>query len=80
MPCVWRRLKRFARWFYDWITVIVASLVGVPTLILQALSFFDFVDITPLVGPELGLKIVTGVGLAKGLAAFLESFMRKEEE
>ena len=80
MPCVWRRLKRFARWVYDWITILVASLVGVPTLVLQALSFFDYVDITPIVGPELSLKIVTGVALAKGLAAFLESFMSKEEE
>lgn len=77
MPCVWRRLKRFARWVYDWITVLVVSLVGAPTLILQLLTFFDGIDITPFVGSETAVKIMAGVALAKGLLAFLESVARK---
>ena len=76
---IWRRIKAAARWVYDWITVIVASLVGLPTLLLQLLSFFDGVDISPFVGPENALKIVTGVALAKAMAAFLQSQFAKDD-
>lgn len=71
-------MRRVARWVYDWITVIVASLVGLPELILQLLSFFDGVDITPFVGPDKALKIVTGVALVKALLGFIESRMKDE--
>jgi hypothetical protein len=73
-----RFIKRAARWVYDWITVIVASLVGVPTLILQFLSFFDGVDITPFVGADNALKVVTGVALIKAMAAFIENQFKDE--
>lgn len=73
-------MKKFCRWVYDWITVITASLVGVPSMLLQLLNHVGYVDLTPFVGPEKALKIVTTVALVKGLLAFLESQFKGSEE
>lgn len=72
------RIKVAARWVYDWITVLTASLVGIPSLILELLSFFEGVDISPFVGYDKAMKIVTGVAIAKGLLSFIESRMRAD--
>ena len=66
-------IKAAARWVYDWITVLTASLVGLPTLLLQFLNFVGAVDLTPFFGPQIALQIVTGVALLKAVLAFLES-------
>ena len=71
-------MKVAFRWVYDWITVLTASLVGVPTLLLEFLDHFDGVDISPLVGYGTASKIVTGVALAKALLAFIESRMTED--
>ena len=73
ISAIWDKIKSWARWVYDWITVLVASLVGLPTLILQLLSYFDAINFTPIVGPDMALKIVTGVAIVKAIAAFIES-------
>ena len=73
ISAVWDKIKSWLHWVYDWITVIVASLVGLPTLLIQLLDSFGAVNIAPLVGPELALKIVTGVALVKAALAFVES-------
>jgi len=72
-------MKKLFRWVYDWLTVITASLVGLPTLLLQLLNFLGAVDISPLVGPDMALKIVTGVAIVKALLAFIESRMKVDE-
>lgn len=76
---MWSKAKTVARWLYDWATVIAASLVGVPSLLLQALSYLDGIDISPIVGPDTSLKIVTGVAVAKAVAAFIENIMTRGE-
>lgn len=73
---MWENFKVAARWVYDWITVLAASLIGLPALLLQLLSMFDGIDIAPLIGPDKALKIVTGVALTKALLAFIESRIR----
>ena len=54
------KIKQWARWVYDWITVITASLVGLPTLLIQLLNYFGTIDLSPLIGPDMALKVVTG--------------------
>lgn len=75
---IWGKVKSAARWVYDWITVIVASLVGVPELALQALSYLDGIDISPIVGAETALKIVTGVAVVKAVLSIIENMMKEE--
>jgi hypothetical protein len=70
---MWQRIKTAVRWVYDWVTVLTASLVGLPTLLLQFLNFVGAVDLTPIFGAQLALQIVTGVALLKAVLAFLES-------
>jgi hypothetical protein len=72
-------MKRALLWVYNWITVIVTAFLGSATLILQALAFFDGVDITPFVGPETALKVVTGVAILKAILSVIENMMRREE-
>lgn len=72
-------MKRCLRWLYDWATIITTYLVGLPTIMLQLLSFFNGVDLTPFVGPDTALKIVTGVAIVKGVLAFLESRLKEDE-
>lgn len=73
-------VKAVAKWLYNWVTVIVASLVGVPELVVQALSYLDGVDISPIFGPDLALKIVTGVAVAKAVLSLVGSAMREDDE
>lgn len=72
-------MKRLLRWVYDWLTVIAAFLFGVAPLLLQLLEAFGGVDLTPFVGAETALKIVTGVAIVKALLAFIESRMKVDE-
>lgn len=75
---MWESVKVAFRWVYDWITVLTASLVGLPSLLLELLSFFDGVDISPLIGYDKATKIITGVAIAKALLGFIESRMKAE--
>ena len=77
---MWSAVKTTFRWIYDWITILAAALVGLPSLLLQFISFFDAVDISPYVGPDKALKIVTGVAITKALLAFIESRINKPKE
>lgn len=73
-------VKAVAKWIYNWVTVIVASLVGVPELVIQALSYLDGVDIAPIFGPDLALKIVTGVVVAKAVLSLVGNAMREDDD
>lgn len=75
---MWDRLKKALRWVYDWITVLTGLLVGVPELLLQLLSAFDGVDISPIFGPDRALKIMTGVAIVKAALSFIESRVKAD--
>ncbi len=77
---MWSAVKSWFRWVYDWLTVIAAGLVGVPTLLIEILNAMSGIDLTPLVGPDKALKIVTGVAITKALLGFIESRMKKGDE
>lgn len=72
-------MKRCLRWLYDWITVLTASLVGLPTLLLQLLPFFMDIDLTPYVGSERALQIVTAVAILKAVLASVETLLKEPE-
>lgn len=72
------RLKKALRWVYDWMTVLAASLVGIPEILLQLLSLIEGIDLTPILPPEHAVKIITGVALTKALLAWVESRMKDE--
>lgn len=73
---MWESIKSWFRWVYDWITVLTASIVGVPSVLLELLNAMSGIDISPLVGPDKALKIVTGVAIVKAVLALLESRMK----
>lgn len=70
---MWEKTKGFFVWIYNWITVLTASLVGLPALLLQLLASLDGINLTPLIGADMALKIVTAVALVKALLAFIVS-------
>lgn len=73
---MWESIKSWFRWVYDWITVLTASIVGVPSVLLEILNALSGIDISPLVGPDKALKIVTGVAIVKAILALIESRMK----
>ena len=79
ISAIWGKIKSWGRWVYDWITVLVASLVGLPAVLIQLLDYLGAVNIAPFVGPDMALKIVTGVALVKAVLAFIESRLKPKE-
>jgi hypothetical protein len=75
---MWDKIKTAFLWVYNWITVLTASLVGLPDVLLQLVSSFGGIDFAPLVGPEMALKIVTSVAIVKALLAFMVSKLKAQ--
>jgi hypothetical protein len=63
-------IKAFFAWVYDWITVIAASLVGVPSMVLELLDMLGGTDLTPILPPEQAVKIITFVAIVKAICAW----------
>jgi hypothetical protein len=66
-------MKRALRWIYDWATVLTATIMGAPQVLLALLNALDGINITPLVGPERSLQIITVVAIVKALLAMIEA-------
>lgn len=64
------RLKAFLAWVYDWITIIAASLVGVPAMVLEFLDLLGGTDLTPILPPDRAVKIITCIAIVKAVCAF----------
>ncbi len=77
---MWEGVKKVFRWIYDWMTVLAATLIGVPSLLLEFLNLLNGVNFTPLVGADTSLKIVTGIAITKALLAAIESQINKAKE
>ena len=77
MSAIWQKIKDAAHWVYNWITVLVGLLVGVPSAAVDLLNAFAGVDIAPLVGAETAVKIMAGVAIAKAILAFIASRVRQ---
>lgn len=71
-------IKAFFKWVYDWVTVLAASLVGLPSVTLDFLTSVGAIDYSPLVGSDKALKIVTTVALIKGICAFAINARKKK--
>jgi hypothetical protein len=68
------KIKAWLRWVYDWVTVLTATLIGAPAIVIDFATFvLGQVDIVPFVGTDTAAKIITGVAIAKAVAAFIES-------
>ncbi len=63
----------FFKWVYDWITVLVGMAMGVVSLLPDLLAMLSGIDLSPLVGPQRALQIVTVTALAKAAIAFWQS-------
>lgn len=70
------KVKAALRWVYEWVTVLTASLVGLPSLVLELLSSLDGINISPLIGSDKALKIVTAVAIVKAVLALIENKMK----
>lgn len=63
------KLKAFAAWVWNWVTVIVASLMGFLSVGIDFFNSLTGVDFAQLVGPQRAMQIVAGVAFAKALVA-----------
>lgn len=68
---MWDKTKAWARWVYEWITVLTASIVGGLSLVVSHLSALGAADLTPFLGSDKALKIVATVAIVKAGLAFI---------
>lgn len=73
MFCLKQKIKAALKWVYDWVTVLVGTVMGAVSLLPNLLNALSGVDLSPIVGPERALQIVTAVALTKALLAFWQS-------
>lgn len=67
------KFKAFFKWIYDWITVLVGAAMGFVSLLPNLLTELAGIDLSPLVGPERALQVVTATAILKALIAFWQS-------
>jgi hypothetical protein len=58
------RIKAFFAWVYEWVTIIAATVFGFLSFVMES------VDLSPIVGPDKALKIITAVALVKAFVAY----------
>ncbi|MCW5692560.1 MAG: hypothetical protein KIT48_09355 [Pseudolabrys sp.] len=66
-------IKKFFAWVYEWVTVITSFIVGIISVIPDAISSISGVDFAPLIGPERGAQIVVLVAITKAIVAAYRS-------
>lgn len=62
-------IKSFFAWVYEWVTVITSFVVGIVSVIPDAISSVSGVDFAPLIGPDHAAQIVVLVAVTKALVA-----------
>lgn len=76
MNFIKEKIKAALMWVYNWITVLTSAAMGAVSLLPGLLNMLSGIDLSPLVGAERALQIVTAVAILKALIAFWQS--RKE--
>lgn len=66
---MWTSFRSFAKWVYNWITVIVATGVGGTSMVFDALDALTGTDLTPVLPPAHAAQIITVVAIAKAVHA-----------
>jgi hypothetical protein len=66
-------MKRALRWIYDWATVLTATIMGAPQILIALINALDDINLTPLVGPERSLQIITVVAIVKAVLSLIEA-------
>jgi hypothetical protein len=66
-------MKRALRWIYDWATVLTATIMGAPQILIALINALDDINLTPLVGAERSLQIITVVAIVKAVLSLIEA-------
>lgn len=69
---MFERIKAALAWFYEWATVVSASLLGFLSVIPEMLSALDAVDLKPILPPDKAMAILTCVAIVKAVTAMIK--------
>lgn len=61
-------------------TIITVSLVGLPSMLLEFLTYLGGVNLEPLVGQERALQIITYVAIIKSVLAVIQSRVNQPDK
>jgi hypothetical protein len=85
---VWEKIEEFlavvaekakvvVKFIYNWVTVLAASLVGAPAVLIDILNGVMGLQFEAFVSAPTALKIVTGIGIVKAVLAAIQSWLER---
>ena len=69
MTNIWDKVKAFAAWLWNWITVIVATVMGVLSEAVQYIDQITGLDWSQVISKERAVAIVFWTGVVKAIVA-----------
>jgi len=69
MTTIWEYIKPSVLWVYNWITVIVAIVLGLISVVAEYLDQLIGVDLTQIMSARHAAQVTFGVAIAKAVAA-----------
>jgi hypothetical protein len=69
MSDVWGKVKAAAKWIWNWVTVLVAMIVGMLSIGLDWVSQLAGVDLTQIMTERRAAQVTFGVAITKAVVA-----------
>lgn len=66
---MWSKIKAWAKWVWDWITVLAATVLGFLSIALDYLEQLAGIDMTQIMTQRRAAQITFGVAVVKGVVA-----------
>lgn len=73
MSAVWDKIKVAAKWVYDWVTVLVAIILGALSVAIDYLDQLAGIDLTQIMSQRRAAEITLGVAVSKAAVAIYNS-------
>lgn len=69
MSTIWEKIKAFAVWVWNWITVLTVTILGTMSIALDYLQQLAGLDLTQIMTQRRAAQITFGVAVVKGVVA-----------
>jgi len=70
---MWSKVKSWAKWAWDWVTVLVVTVLGVLSIVFDYLEQLSGVDLTQIMSQRRAAQISFSVAIAKAAVALYNS-------
>lgn len=75
---MWDKIKAWAKWFWDWITVLVVTVMGVLSEAIQYIDQITGLDWSQVISRERAALMVFWTAVVKGLVAAYNAYSARK--